>query len=131
MKRQVKRLLTAFRRDTRGAVSGMSLILVTFFVGIGAIVGLVIIRDHLIQEFGDVAVGLDNMDQSFSYMIDIDGDGDGFMLADPDDTRIEASYTDDAATLMDVSGQPPTCLMFGQPPVREGNLIQEPTGNIP
>ena len=57
--------LTSLWRDQRGFTSALSTIMLATVVAIGAIVGLTTLRDHLIQEFGDVATALENLDQSF------------------------------------------------------------------
>ena len=53
-------------RDERGEATAMSLILIGTIIALGAIVGIVTFRDQLVQEFGDVAVSLERLDQSFS-----------------------------------------------------------------
>ena len=63
--------ITNLWRDQRGFTSVMSTIMLTTIVAIGAIVGLATLRDQLVQEFGDVATALENLDQSF----DADGYG--------------------------------------------------------
>ena len=52
--------------DCRGYTSGISLVLVITILGLGAITGLATLRDQLNQELADIAVGLENLDQSFS-----------------------------------------------------------------
>ena len=58
-------------RDTRGNMAPVDLILMTAITAIGVMVGLVIVRDGVVQEMGDVAVALDNLDQSFSASISL------------------------------------------------------------
>jgi hypothetical protein len=50
-----------------GEASSMSLILLTTIIALGAIVGLVSLRDQVIQEMGDYAIALENLNQSFSF----------------------------------------------------------------
>jgi hypothetical protein len=45
----------------------MDLILVGTIVVLGLIVGLVALRDQIVQEFGDLAAGLGNLNQSYSF----------------------------------------------------------------
>jgi hypothetical protein len=52
--------------DERGEAYSLALILLTTIVALGAIVGLVTLRDQLVQEFGDVGVALENINQSFT-----------------------------------------------------------------
>lgn len=59
-------LLKNFWRDERGEVSAMSMLLLTAIVALGAIVGLATLRDQIVQEMGDLAIALENLDQSFS-----------------------------------------------------------------
>ena len=64
-----------FWRDDQAGASVVSLFLITAIVAIGGLVGLVAVRDNIVQQFGDVAVGLDNLSQSFSYEIRVNRDG--------------------------------------------------------
>ena len=59
------RLLTKLWRDQRGFSTALSTIMLATIVAIGAVVGLATLRDQLVQEFGDVATALENLDQSF------------------------------------------------------------------
>ncbi len=60
------KLLARLRRDQRGTASAAALILMYAIIIFGSIVGLVALRDQIVQEFGDLAVALDHLDQSFS-----------------------------------------------------------------
>ena len=53
----------------------MALILVITLLALGATVGLTSLRDQLVQEFGDVAQALENIDQSFSSATSSFADG--------------------------------------------------------
>ena len=59
------RHLTNLWRDQRGFTSTLSTILLVTVVAIGAVVGLTTLRDQLVQELGDVATALENLDQSY------------------------------------------------------------------
>ena len=48
-------------RDTRGNMAPVDLILMTAITAIGVMVGLVIVRDGVVQEMGDVAVALESL----------------------------------------------------------------------
>jgi hypothetical protein len=96
--------------DARGALAPIDTILVTSLTAIGAMIGLAVIRDAVVQEMGDVAVALDNVDQSFSGSIYLSSVG----------TLWIASYADDAATLSDPAGAEPACLDVQVSPTAEG-----------
>ena len=111
--------LRALLDDDRGAVSAISMTLLTVLLALGAIVGLTVVRDHIAQEFGDMAVGLDNLDQSFSYQIVVDGV-----------VCVDAAYVDDPATLSDPVDAAPACLVFAAAPGENGT-IPTPSGAFP
>ena len=52
--------------DDDGETSTLSLILICALVAIGATVGLATLRDQFVQEFGDLGVAVESLDQSFS-----------------------------------------------------------------
>jgi hypothetical protein len=54
-----------FWRDQVGETSTLSLILIATVLALGATVGLVTLRDQVVQELGDVSVSLERLDQSF------------------------------------------------------------------
>jgi hypothetical protein len=108
------------RSDERGFASALSLIFVTAIVCLGALVGVSIIRNHIVQELGDVAVALDNIDQSFSYEIIVEGT-----------VCWSAEYIDDPATLMDNAGDSPAGLSLTAPPQGENGVSPSPSGDFP
>lgn len=113
--------------DEAGGTEFAALMFVTAIVAIGGVVGLVQIRDQVAQEFGDVAVALDNVDQSFSYTIQVDTDGDTVL-----DYTLAASYADDAATLLDPLNAAPACLVLNVvSPTTEGGALTPPSGAFP
>ena len=120
-------LLKSLWRDDRAGASVISLFLITAIVAMGGIVGLVAVRDNIVQQFGDVAVGLDNLSQSFSYTISVNRDG----IAGFETVCAIASYNDPAATLTDPVNGAPACLTMNQAPVAEGVAIAAPTGAFP
>ena len=63
------KLVHQFWSDEAGHVSAFSTVLMMTIVVIGIIPGVVTIRDQLVQEFGDVAGVLVNLDQSYSFTI--------------------------------------------------------------
>ncbi|MBA2117888.1 hypothetical protein [Bremerella alba] len=95
------RLPKSFRTTKRrGNTAVMAMVLLITLLAIGVIVGGVSLRNQIVQEFGDAAVALDNLDQSYSYSIDIDTNLNGDFT---DDGPIQcfAEYIDPAPTLMD------------------------------
>jgi hypothetical protein len=57
------------RTAQSGAVDTAAYLLIATIVGIGAIVGLATVRDQFVQELGDIAIALENLDQSYSFTI--------------------------------------------------------------
>ena len=114
--RSIARLI----RDERGSVAAMSTLFLTVMLGLGVIGGLVVVRDHLVQEFGDFGVALDNLDQSFLYHIEV-----------CDGCVITAEYTDDSATLQDPVDAAPACLVIDSAPGEEDGSAPSPSGSFP
>jgi hypothetical protein len=80
------RLLRKLWRDTRGEVSVIANILLLTVLALGVSVGLVTLRNQIVQEFGDLSVALDSLDQSWS----VPGGGsylDSTDWEDPPDTE--------------------------------------------
>jgi hypothetical protein len=92
-KSTMKKLWHKFWRDERAAITSASIILTYTILALGAVVGLVCMRNQIVQELGDLGVAFDNLDQSYS----VDWDGDG---------TIDASYDDPGPTLLDPTGAP-------------------------
>jgi len=95
--------------DERGMHSPEAMIIMTTIVVVGCMVGMVTLRDHISQQFGDVAVALDSLDQSFRFRFVHDNNGDGD-FDDEDEFEFEGSFADDSPTLTDLAGQAPACL---------------------
>lgn len=55
--------------DTRGGIQPSSYLLLVTLVALAAIPGLTTVRDSVVQEFGDVAVALDALDQSYTFTL--------------------------------------------------------------
>lgn len=53
--------------DESGFVVSADLILISTILVIGLLVGLVSLRDQIVQELGDVAVAVGNLNQSYSF----------------------------------------------------------------
>lgn len=116
-------------RGRNGSATVISTILLVVILCIGIIVGAVALRDQIVQEFGDAAVALDNLNQSYSYRIQIDTNGDGNF-----DAECFAEYEDPDPTLFDPGPNlAPADLMFIAPAIpdeREG-VVDNPTGEFP
>jgi hypothetical protein len=107
------KLICGLWLDVRGGLAPIDSILVTSLTAIGAMIGLAVIRDAVVQEMGDVAVALDNVDQSFS----------GTIVHATLGTLWSASFSDDAATLSDPAGAEPACLDVQVSPTAEGSPL--------
>jgi len=53
--------------DESGFVVSTDLILISSILVIGLLVGLVSVRDQIVQELGDMAVAVGNLNQSYSF----------------------------------------------------------------
>ncbi len=95
------KLLGRLRRNQRGTTSVAALILMYAIIIFGSIVGLVTLRDQIVQEFGDLAAALDHLDQSWS----IPG---------------KAGYKDHRSLPDSLPGQEPAGLNVQVPPLAEG-----------
>lgn len=58
--------LREFRRDQAGVLSVADYMLLVMIVTIGSIVGISTVRDSVAQEFGDVAVALETLQQTYT-----------------------------------------------------------------
>ncbi len=52
-------------RDERGSTETVATLLLYAILVFGVITGVVALRDQIVQEFGDLAVALDSLDQSW------------------------------------------------------------------
>ncbi|MBI1246469.1 hypothetical protein GC197_01335 [bacterium] len=110
----------------------IAIILLIVILGLGVIVGATAVRDSIVQEYGDIGVALDNLDQSWSYQLSIDPDGQG---GNPPHV-CSAMYMDPAPTLTDPgtpgNGQAPAGLTFVQIPANNlENPVPNPPGTLP
>ncbi|MFI4876383.1 MAG: hypothetical protein ACIALR_13620 [Blastopirellula sp. JB062] len=96
--------------DQRGVISAYALILVAVILILGAVVGLTGLRDHIVQEFGDLGVAIDSLDQSYRYQIAVQPP------VGPPVVIVSAGYDDqDELNWTDPENQAPAGLAFGQP----------------
>lgn len=87
------RIALEFWSDEGGSVAPFATILMLLILVIGLIPGLVTLRDQIVQKFGDTAVALDSLDQSYSFTVN----------------GITSEYVD-TTTLVDNAGDPPAGL---------------------
>ena len=111
------RFLGRLWSDERAAVSPISVILMTTILSIGAIVGLTTLRDHIAQQYGDVAVALRSLRQTYEYEVGVDVNGDGD-INDPEDCVMTGQFTD-VIDLVDANNAPPACMNLQIAPTDE------------
>lgn len=87
-------LAKQFLKDDFGASAVVDLILITSIVCLGMIVGLATFRDQLVQYFGDAAVALENIDQSYSFTVG----------------TVTSVYADPGPNITDPAGDFPACM---------------------
>ncbi|MDZ7619431.1 MAG: hypothetical protein U1E05_20725, partial [Patescibacteria group bacterium] len=63
----VMRMLRRAWEDERGFVVSTELVLIATVLVIGGIVGLVTVRDAVVQELGDIATAIGNINHSYSF----------------------------------------------------------------
>jgi len=103
------RLWNRLWRDERGNIGASGVVLVYAILVLGAIVGLVVLRNAIVQEFGDLAVALRSVDQSFSIVISGPPQG----------------YTDTETTVLsDTAGMPPAGISLTEPAATP-NMVPE------
>ncbi len=108
------KLLRCFWYDETGFVASVDLILVMTVLILGTLVGLVTLRDQIVQELGDLAGAIGHLNQSYSYTGDT---GDGGEVAG-------SSYEDlpDLCEEDDTPGAEPSCISIaGVGPHDEGS----------
>ena len=104
-------------RDERASVAPISVILTTTILALGAIVGLTTLRDHITQQYGDAAVALRSLRQSYSYVVGVDVNCDGD-INDPEDCVMRGEFSD-VVDLQDDPGTAPACLNLTIGPTNE------------
>jgi len=102
------KLWTRLWHDRAGSITAVGMLLLYAILVFGAVTGLIALRDQIVQEFGDVAVAIDSLDQSWHA----DNMGTG--------------YNDPGPTLTDPVNQAPAGLDLQQPSVAEGDPLPGP-----
>ncbi len=118
MYQYIEASMTRLWSDDRAMHSPESMLIMLAVTVIGSIVGLATLRDHVVQQFGDAAVALDHLNQSYSFSFSRDGNGDGD-FNDDGDFNVSGSYLDDSPNLRDRAGQPPGCMNLSLGPSPE------------
>jgi len=111
-------IISPGRRSRRGSASIVGVIFLVTIACLGMIVGLAHVRDQIVQEFGDAAVALDHLDQSFSVTITINGED------------YVNAYSDPGPNLVDEEGEPPAGIFF-DPMVTGEAPVSQPDGTLP
>lgn len=62
-------LVRQFWSDQGGSVSPFATVLMVTILIIGIIPGVSTLRDHIVQKYGDMAVSLETIDQSYSFTV--------------------------------------------------------------
>lgn len=112
-------LLWLLWKDDRGFVVTTELLLIAVVTVIGLVVGLVAIRNAVVQEYGDTAMAVGVLNQS--YRIDGDNHKGGDPLPATGQFAAGSAYTDnsDSCETEDVAGQPPAGMSISVPPSGE------------
>jgi hypothetical protein len=93
-------------RDESGEVTYTSVILLYTLLALGAIVGLVCLRNQFLQEFGDLAIALDQLDQSYS--VNFASDCPDFSFEDSPNLGPSFDFPNEG----DPDGEPPAGIEF-------------------
>ena len=105
-------ILRRLWREDSGFVNSTDVILLTTILALGMIVGLVMMRNQVVQEFTDAATAIGFLNQTYSYTGDDENDDNG-----DDNFVFGSSYTDepDVGDVPDQPGQEPGGISVVQP----------------
>src|SRR5690242_15748124 len=104
MIRGLQQGLVKLHRDVRGTIDCAGYLLMATVLGIGVLVGIATYRDHVVQEFGDIADSLESLDQSYCFKI-----GDKEHRFDDKGTK----------SIQQTEGQGPAGIQFNEQPSDE------------
>ncbi len=104
-------MLDQLWNDDQGGVSAGSFLFLVVIIAIGSVVGLQIIRDHIVQEYADVAVALEELNQSYAYIISINNV-----------PIVSVVHIEDGSSLNDPPNAPAACIEFVEPIPGEGGF---------
>ncbi len=113
-------LLKRLYRDESGFIASVDLILLSVLLGLGILVGVVSLRNQVVQEFGDLSTAIGQLDQSYSYV------GDSASKLNCEDCWVAgSSYTDrsDVGDEDDSEGQEPAGISVAGGPLNEGDVL--------
>ena len=122
--------MARFRRiwgDEAGFVATTDLLLLTTIVVLGMIVGLVVFRNQVVQEFVDMAMAIGHLSQSYTYNGDNDGspgDPPDGVADDTDQCFVAGSTYIDATDFCqeeDEAGEEPGGISVRVAPLPEGD----------
>lgn len=102
----MKRIWTRIWKDQRGAIPAVSALLLYTILILGVTVGLVTLRNQIVQEFGDLSVALDHLDQSWEVQYSWE--------------TTSRKYVDLGPDLTDPDGSEPAGISVREPAVPEG-----------
>ena len=111
------KLLHRIWKDEAGFVVSTELVLIATILVIGMVVGLATVRNAVVQELGDVAMAIGNINQSYSYT--------GVAGRDNSSGTAGSSFQDeldfcDAPNGDDTNLQPPAGISVTRGPIDEG-----------
>jgi Flp pilus assembly pilin Flp len=89
-----------FWRDERGEVGLVGVILLCAILALGVIAGLSVLRNAIVQEFGDLAAAVTHVDPSYSFVVG----GTTHQYIDTETTSLDA-----------LPGQSPAGIRFTEP----------------
>ena len=123
-------LLLKLWEDRRAAISTSELILLATIVGIGMIVGLTTYRDAIVQEMGDSAAAVSELNQGYSYdEVNLSGN---LGLLSYQFLQSGSSHSDELdagqPAITDPAGSEPMGISISAAPLSEGNPVDPPTG---
>jgi hypothetical protein len=105
------KLLKRLWRDESGVINTTDVVLGTTLLIIGSIVGLVILRNQIVQELGDVGAAVGHLDQSYTFP------ATSFTTSAGTFSFAGSEYEDltDACHADDVGGEPPSGMSVTTP----------------
>jgi len=114
------RMLRKAWKDERGFVVSTELVLIATILVIGMIVGLVTVRDAVVQELGDIATAIGNINHSYSFS-GVSGCTSGTAGSEFQDEYDACSHFLGG----DPPGQAPYGMSVQQAPVNEGEDLPD------
>jgi hypothetical protein len=113
----ISHILNRLWRDEQGFVNTVDIVLMTTILGIGMLVGIVSLRNQIVQELTDVSMAVGFLDQSYSYEGNTSDTGLGTWVGTHEFSG--SSYEDlpDFGEVADVSGSEPGAISVREAPV--------------